>query len=517
MSSPTWSNKIKESFQSAEESDEDAEVEGFNPFPVPETDGALKDPVSADETILLKGKQPLVKEDKSAEYKENTLSDQFKSLKESPNLAKIASLYKNGVKQMKSQMGSQKDAAMQSVVGVYFEDPDSQEAKQSSKIISRQIAMYLAIPMTYWIVLNWWHTWIYTTSSVDFKNVLNWKIFKVMQFGIEPPIMMLEAINYQILSKRLDKNISDKTRESFRKMWDWRPVTFTLFYFVIFAGMTYSPLFKIFTNVLEGNPGILSSVLTVGSIILYFSYNFTFERFQKYLKIVGVQLFVPIIMIMMFILVLIFSFIASIILTFYLMFYSHIAFFYHNGFNPITMYKKIRQIFQDLQDAPVNIPEPEENDYWTKVKNFIFRNFHNLFMLIMIFIPMLIKNCVEASQKVKSVDLLILIIMINLLLVGLLGFMPMFGIIKYFANLVIKFAFSGKKINKERNLQPIPASEGGTPSSQPLPATTATAPAGSLTTTPTEPLVTTATATAGPLPATPTEPPATTAPATTAP
>jgi hypothetical protein len=478
-----WSSKIKESFvlvnhsNSDSDSDEEGDInEGFSAS-IPETDIALNIPISADENILLKGISAAKDEIPVAHsYSEKTLSDQYNSLKQNPNLMKAASLYKNGIQYAKTMVGQKQNAMMGSVVGFYYKDPNAPVAKRSSSILARQVSLYLAIPMTYWIVLNWWHTWNYTDGMVDFKSVLEWKSVKIIQFALEPPIMMLDIINYYLLAQRLDKNLEPRWREWFRKLWDWRPVTFTLFYFITFAGMAFSPFFKMLTDVLEGKPGILSAIVSAGSILLYFSYNFTFERFVKYLKIVGLQLFVPIIMLFVFVLVLILSFISSVILSFYLGFYSHLALFYHNGFNPFTIFKKIRQIFEDLQDAPVTIMEPEKTDNWTKFKNFGFRNFHNLFMLFMVLVPLLLKNCTEALANVESVELLSVIIIINLLLFGLFGLAPIWGTVRYFLNLAIQFAFSEKKIIEERDLQPIPTGEGGggtIPSAPPLPTNSA--------------------------------------------
>lgn len=460
-----WSSKIKESFvvvnhsNSDSDSDEEGDInEGFT-VGIPETDIALNIPISADENIILKGVSTV--EDEIADtfsYSEKTLSDQFNLLMQNPNLMIAVALFQNGLTHAKTSVGNKHDEMVDSVLKFYYEDKNAPVAKRSGAILSRQISFYLAIPMTYWIVLNWWHTWNYTEGMVDFKSVLEWKMFNFIYFPLEPPIMMLDIIDYYLLAQRLDRNIDPEWRKWFRDLWDWRPVTFTLFYFIIIAGMTFSPLFKIITETLEGKPGILSAIVALGSILLYFSYNFTVDRFAKYLEIVGLQLFVPIIMLFVFVLVLILSFISSVILTFYLFFYSHFALFYHNGFNPITIFKKIQQMFEDLQDAPVSIPEPEETDNWTKFKNFVFRNFHNLFMLFMVLIPLLIRNCVEASVNIESQDLLIVIIIINLLFFGLFGLWPIWGTVRYFYHLAIQFAFSDNELHPEHDLQPIPTS-----------------------------------------------------------
>lgn len=481
MNNTTWSNKIKESFVVAshsgqEEEDSQRYEEGFNPFPVPETDSELINPQSADENILLsKLKSDTAKEPPKPAYPEKSLTDQLNSLRENPNLMKVTSLYKNGIQFAKAFASGQSEAIMDSILGFYYKDPKAPEAKRSSTILSRQISLYLAIPMTYWMVLNWWHTWNYTEGTAEFNEVLEWKMFKIIQFGIEPPIRMLDIFDYYLLGQRLDKNLNPKRRAFFRSAWDWRPVTFTVFYIIMLGGILNTPIFSFITDVLEGNPSIFSSLISIGSIFLFFSYNFTFERFLKYLKIVGLQLFVPIIMLFVFVLVIIFSFVAAVILAFYLFFYSHFAIFYHNGFNPFAIIKKIKQMFEDLQDAPVTISEPEEKDYYTKIQNFGFRNFHNLFLLFAILLPLLIKNCSEAAVNVKSTGLLSVIVIINLLLVGLLGLAPMWGTVRYFLNLVTKFAFSSKPVSKEQNLQPIPTGgEGPSQSNKemPEPATT---------------------------------------------
>jgi hypothetical protein len=468
MSSTKWSNKVKETFQSATKPEEDeeeergnGEPEGFGVYLYPITDNESSPPVSADETILLnkvRTPDPPKTLDKP-EYAEPTISDRFNTLKKNPSLSTATTFYKNAVDMVKTTATGGHDSFIDSVLKPHFEDIKSQDAQKSGKIISKQIAMYFAIPMTYFIVLNWWHTLNYTTSTVDFVALLNSNPVRVFHFSLEPVFMVADYMMYLLLAQRLDKNLSPSRREMFRSMWDWRPVTFTLFYAAVCFGFLYLPILAFFVGLLEGKTGMISIFMTIGTILAFFKYNFTMDRYFEYFSIAGP--FAIIAMIMAFIFSIIFSMIGSIMFTLCLVFYSNFALLYHNGFNPFAIYRKIKQVFDDLRDAPVKNENPEPTDYYTKFTNFLFKNFHAMFMVFAILLPIFIQNCVEATT-ISSTALATTIIMLNIVLFSIFGLFPLKSIIQYFFTLLFKFAFEEKKINKETDLKPVPvADEGG--------------------------------------------------------
>ena len=132
--------------------------------------------------------------------------------------------------------------------------------------------------------------------------------------------------------------------------------------------------------------------------------------------------------------------------------------FYHNSFNPITIFYKIAQIFDDLRDAPVKIENPEPTDYYKRFSNFVFRNFHALFMIFAILLPILITNCVEATT-ISSAGLATTIITLNIVLFCLFGLLPFKGIITHCFTMLFKIIYEEKELNKETDLKPVPVSD----------------------------------------------------------
>jgi hypothetical protein len=312
-------------------------------------------------------------------------------------------------------------------------DPNTEKGRQYSKLMASQFNVwYLAVPMAYVIVINWWYTWNYTDFTFDFRSFINY--FPFGKWLVEPTFHSIELINYFLLGMRVDSELTslgvkpEKARRFFRALWDYRPFTFTAFYALVAGLFLFVPGFVSVSDVLAallmGEPGILVTMIPIIGMIYFWYITVQPERDLEY-----TIRFFPISIIVKLLFFLISSIAAGLfgtaILGIYLWFISFYAMVYFTfpGFTlsaiyewPWRLLREFLRIYYDLSEAPVE--NPETKNVLVKIGNFLFQEFQNLFILIVmcgVILTIHFKNAIEVMEP--NPILLIIVIMANLFMV----------------------------------------------------------------------------------------------------
>lgn len=446
-----WSKTIKETFVTGNANEEyDDSLEGFQEGlglvnkTVPETDDALHETSSFNERILSGGatttKMATAIDVSGNDHPDPTTSQTVQTAIANSNPALLISAGRTGMKHVKT-MASQSVQVLSAKVAENY-DLNEAEKQIAQDAISSQVAMYLTIPATYWIVLNWWHTWNYTNTTIDFSGWLKLPLISSLIYIVEAPFMVIETFNYYILSRRMDASLPAAEREKMRMLWEWRPITFTIFYLLMLSVTAGTSAFGVILGALDGSSSLVSTLIFAFSVIGFFYYNMNIARFKDYLTIGGIPLVAIFIMLLCFIGMMIFAGLGGIMFSMYILYFSHFSLLWNTKLN---LFSKIAQMFNDLRDAPLNNPNPE--DTWTKLTNFGFRNFHGLFLLGMFSITLIV-NITTTLAKIKDQDLMSAVIAVNLVLFGLFVLLPFgYNLMKEFFAIIINL--NDKRVNPE--------------------------------------------------------------------
>lgn len=412
----SWKNSIiKENFK-----DKTPDIQTPTIEPLIEFDNAVENlGKSADELLIMldiSADIPPPKEQPPAQ--EPTLSDQIKGLSDKPDLYKATKLYKDTVSNLPNGFNSIIDKlVINGLVDHIIPDKESAESKNTKAAIREQLIRYLAIIFSYIVILNWWFLWYYSDFTFNWKSILEIPIFHIFYYAIEPVCTVLETINYYLLNIRMDADVSPEIREAMHKLWDLRPITFTVFYFVATSFFISSPVGKWIASVLSGSPTGLSLMVMIFSIITYFYLNINTARLLTLTAQLGNPLVVGFILLLMLLFVILFSGIFTPFFALYLMILSNFSILIFCGRNTFA---KINEIFSDLEEAPVE--EPDSQDTFIRLKNFVFRKFHSIMFFLFMLLPLLIYNIREITSKVKNPDLVAAVVMINVVLISLYSY-----------------------------------------------------------------------------------------------
>jgi hypothetical protein len=366
----------------------------------------------ADELLLMKGKRTSADEVKpytEQEEEEETLAQQFQDLTKNFNLAKGAKLYKDTVESIPTAFHETLNkAGVNAMVDRHLPDPNSPEAQKAKEIIRNQIVRFLAIQLSYIIVLNWWFLWYYSDFTFDWKSVLNFPLFHIFYYAVEPVCAVLEYINYYLLNMRMDADLSTDIRGYMHKLWDYRPITFTVFYIFMTTTLTASPFGRWIKSVLSGSPTGLYMVMVAASVFMYFYLNINVGRLLMLHAQFGNILVVVFVLLLMLLFVILFAGFFTPFFCMYLGILSHLSIVIFSGTNT---FEKIREIFSDLVNAPVK--EPESESSFVRLGNFLFQQFHGLAVVWLLVLPMFLYNLWEAGQNIKNPEIVASVLLLN--------------------------------------------------------------------------------------------------------
>jgi hypothetical protein len=269
-----------------------------------------------------------------------SISDTITELRERFEIAKFRGLIKNLFESFPKGLSKVKRAIAALIVGFYYKqkDANTSEAKTARNIIERQIQMYFTLPITFWVAINWWYVWNYTNFTFNFMDLLAIPLFSPLYYVLEPPVYMLEIINYYFLTMRMDQNLSCTYRAVLTALWDWRPVTFTIFALSLAGALQNLPFSDTIASVITGESNPISAIVFLGTIGLFFYLTCTcMKRLLEFNKLFSNVLIVAFMMLLFFLFVLIFAGIASGIAVMYIAFFSSFVLIVFERFNFIVV------------------------------------------------------------------------------------------------------------------------------------------------------------------------------------
>ena len=297
------------------------------------------------------------------------------------------------------------------VVPFFLEYPVEPRGDKYSQLLARQFNIwYLAVPMTYIIVLNWWYFWNYTDFTFDFRSLAD--LTSALKWVFEPFFYSVEFINYYLVGIRVDANISDEIRYLFRGMWNNRPITFTIFYLLVAGLLNFSPGFTTVSDLLAaillGEPTIFARMMPILGRGFFFHITSRPMRLFEYHMYYQKPMLILISMILHFIMsAVIAGFFGPVLIGVYLYCISYFSLivFSFPGVGailswPWIMLREFLRIYHDLSEAPVS--DPETKNIFEKIGNFLFQEFQNLFILFLICVPILIMNLKEVMELVTE-------------------------------------------------------------------------------------------------------------------
>jgi len=347
-----------------------------------------------------------------------TLSpEEEKDIKNQPSMweaykdpATAYAFYSNGVSKVKSSLKNVKNDAAGVIGSWVYDNFDSPEAKKDLFILAEQISKWIIlIPMSYLFVINWWYIMCYTDYVIDFRT---W-IFESFHWPMAPAFNALELLNYYTLTFRMDRNSVFPTIETSRRLWNFRPIVFSIFHLVMVLIMLYLPI----GDSIEANMvkfGMLGSILLVISMYYYVKLFWSERWYGKFepLNTIGSGMMLLGSVFITFLMM--FGFISAICPVFilYIMVLSYFVIFIFNGFWPPSVYSVCNQIFQELKEAPVVYDKPTNTIQ--KLANAGFQNFHSIYLLA-ILVTFLTIN-IEQSLLFANESLIAIAIIANILI-----------------------------------------------------------------------------------------------------
>ena len=299
----------------------------------------------------------------------NTFFERLSSLFNNFNPTDAKNLYTDFITTAKTGADGIKDVIAGIISGI---SPNPTEGDKGE--IAKQVAMWIAVvPASYWLIINWWYVMCYTNYTIDFRKFIWTPIHWVMA----PALHALELFSYYTLTFRMD--VDSKIPADFsRRLWNWRPVVFSVIHGIIVSFMmAFSTTDALMNSML--NTGIVFIIASVLSVYYYVSLFIQEKWYEKFINN-GVWGYFGLFGLTVLSFIGMFVFIGMIcpIFTLYFSFLSYFVLFAFNKFWPPSVISICEQIFQELKEAPVD----ETSDKWGKLKNVAFQNFHSIYLLI---------------------------------------------------------------------------------------------------------------------------------------
>lgn len=406
-SDTTWIKKTVEGLQLDEEEDDEEVVK--QTYAVAEYDTLVNIEKSADEAILMGTGTGSTASDAPPASGANYPTNQ--------NFTSYSKAWRKGVESGPDFIDRIINAAALAIVAGCYGDTTAEEPQRATRIIKGQMYQLIGLLLSFIVIWNWWYLWNYTSFSFDFENLLNYPPFSILFYIFEPSFKVIELINYYMITRRIDAEISPAARGILRHMWDWRPVAFGLFTLVVMGGCLNIPFGAVFVDLFSGNPTGIAKLVIFLSILMYIYVTINPMRIRSFMSYFF--WFPPIlvfVILFLLLLVYLFSSFTAGMFAVYLLILSHFTLLLFTRLNPIGA---ILQIYDDLSTAPVKDPNPTSKIM--ELGNRLFQKFHWI-ILLSIFIAVFSNNMKDAGTLKNGLAILFIVFVLNF--VFIVAFMP---------------------------------------------------------------------------------------------
>ena len=351
--------------------------------------------------------------------------EQAKDLYNNFDSNKAHNLYKNVVSSFKNSIDNTNGSIAGTIASAVYENTESPEAKKDISVLSSQIAKWMSIAMSYIVLLNWWYLLAYTHFVFDFRRL----IWSSIYWPMAPPLNAIQFINYYLVYFRMDKN--SKTQELMRTwIWDNRPIWFSVLHALILTMLVYSPITDGMNSVMISD-GIFYYIILALSVYFFFNLFIKEKWYEKFMYsgTIGYLILLALTIISFLCMFLFIKFACPLFLC-YILCLSYYTIVLYSKLWPPSIISACYQIFQELKEAPVY----EKSDIPGKIGNFVFQNFHNIYLLSIV-IGIFIANIV-GLMSLSHTSLIAIGIIANVTLLLLFGFSSILELLPVFITFI---------------------------------------------------------------------------------
>lgn len=330
------------------------------------------------------------------EPRKDTVKDKITDLFKKFDLTKATNIYKELLDSIANGFIDFNKNVEKIVLLIFGNSLTTPTAKSEIKMVASQISRWITvIPLTYTILVNWWYITCYTNFTFDFRQLV-WSPAKWILAG---PLNALEALNYRLLTFRMDSDRSFPSQEMLRSIWSWRPIVFTLCHMMIVIIFEKMDLAKLITTFMSTNG--LGYIIVLLLSVYYFFSLFVKEKWYEPIIFSGMVVAAILIacLILSFIMMFVFVSIVCPLFSMYLIFLSYFAIIVFNGFWPFSIWSSVNQIFQELKEAYTQDPM----DKFGKLGKATFNNFHSIYLLLLVTTILLIHMTQIMSFKTPAI------------------------------------------------------------------------------------------------------------------
>jgi hypothetical protein len=368
-----------------------------------------------------------ISDDRLNELTESSYAEKVKETLKYGDIQRFRKLIGNLIKSIPENIDRAVESSADLIVAFYYADIESAEANVAKRVIVKQINLYLIIPVSFWVALNWWYVWNYTNFTFNFMDILNSAPFSMLYYILEPGFYVLETMNYYMLTMRMDQNLPCWKREWLSMLWRWRPVTFTMFTFGTAAILKTMPVSETAGGMISGDSTIVSSIIFLGTIVAFGYLTVTcMERMVEWNRLFQNAFLLGFMVLLFLLFVILVAGFASSIAVLYYLFFSQMVLLFFELWNCDA---KIRQMITDLKATPVSDPDATlSGKPYTFIKQFIFRNFFGLCWVFGLVLPIFVYSIMQISTISNLPMMITLMIFVVLLDTALMY--PVFDIVE---------------------------------------------------------------------------------------
>lgn len=322
--------------------------------------------------------------------------------------------------------------------GVRALDKKSKEYLALEEIAKRQMKNFMAVIISFWIVLNWWWLFNYVYKYLSFADLFDIPIIKII---MESLLMFLNIVNYALMGFKLDdyRLVLPKYLSIF--LWAYRPITFVVFLGLVsgIIAVHKSNLDHQFRRAMSREPNTISGINTMAFFFSFLKMD-VFNPIRMMERVAITQSFIITIFMLIFKLLFVLAFLpfGVMFVYLYLIIYSFFGIIMFNGINVFTAF---RAMFMDLTNSVPDTNDPDEPPLMT-----LYRVVMNMFVYVGIsitFIGILAENMkivLRLNQKSATYNTM-LVFSILALMGGILG-----SIINIWASLPKNYVEIAKKL-----------------------------------------------------------------------
>lgn len=232
----------------------------------------------------------------------------------------------------------------------YFAFKDSKDwpaYEQAHETACKTIMRMITVPIAAIIVGNWWYLWNYTDFYLDTDKIFNQYPLSSLFYVLQPTSKIISTINNILQKRRLSADTPNSERNFYKKLWDYRPITISLFFLFVMSMVGGVNFNNVMRSAVLGTPNPIFYSIIGLSIVLYITL-FLSENALMLTQQTGSLIATAILFLVFLIGVILFSYAGVFIVFYYFIFFSFFFLFVYNWGNIFAVMNLGKQIHTDL-------------------------------------------------------------------------------------------------------------------------------------------------------------------------